>query len=304
MDQKHLQVFVAVADEANLTRAASVVHMTQQNVSRVIARFEKTLGVRLFDRTSKGLVLTDAGAILLEDARQLVGLSDRARIKVRRAAGLDLNCVRLGFPKHGNWALAASILKWYRRQRPTHNLEIHEISAETRLAAVADQRLDAAFIFWPADAELQLEPHLRAEVLASESVSVMFPKEHRFAALQEVPIAELAGERIIRWDRRTNPAVFDRVVGACHLAGFDPLFTSYVPEAVSQDMMASMVASGAGLSLTFRSFMDCEGRHGVCMRPLQAPNLLFRFWLVRRREHQSQALQAFCRIVHDVARSG
>jgi DNA-binding transcriptional LysR family regulator len=304
MDQKHLRVFVAAADEANLTRAASLVHMTQQNVSRVIARFETNLGVKLFDRTSKGLVLTEAGAALLEDARQLVSLADRARIKARRAAGLDLNYVRLGFPKHGNWVLAAQVLKSYRRQWQKYNLEIHEVSAEARLAAVADQRLDAAFIFWPADVVLALQPHLTAETLSSEPVSVIVPKDHRFAALKKVPIAELAGERIIRWERRTNPAVFDRVVTACRLAGFDPPFTSYVPEAVSQDMMASLVASGVGLSLTFRSFMDCDDRFGLVMRPLQAPNLLFRFWLVRRREDRSQALQAFCRIVRDVARSG
>jgi DNA-binding transcriptional LysR family regulator len=301
MDQKQLRLFIAAAEEANLTRAASLVHMTQQNASRVIARFEMDLGVRLFDRTSKGLVLTEAGAALLEDARQLVSLADRARIKARRAAGLDLNCVRLGFPKHGNWVLAPRILKAFRRQWPKFNLEIHEVPAEVRLAAIADQRLDAAFIFWPADETLALGPLLAADQLSSEPVSVIVPDDHRFATMKRVPIVELASERIIRWERRTNPAVFDRVVAACRSAGFELPFTSYVPEAVSRDMIAPLIVSGVGLSLTFRSFMDCDGWSGLAMRPLYAPNLLFRFWLVRRREDKSPALQAFCRVVRDAS---
>ena len=234
----------------------------------------------------------------------MIDLADRARIKARRAVGLDLNCVRLGFPKHGNWVLASAALKAFRRQCPKFNLEIHEFSAEARLVAVADQRLDAAFIFWPADEALELQPLLTAENLSSGPVSVILPQRHRFASLKRVPIAELASERIIRWERSTNPVVFDRVVAACRAAGFEPPFTSYVPEAVSRDMMASLVASGVGLSLTFRSFMDCDGWTGLVMRPLHAPNLSFRFWLVRRRDDRSPALQAFCRIVRDVVRSG
>jgi DNA-binding transcriptional LysR family regulator len=304
MDQKQLSVFVAAAEEANLTRAASRLNMTQQNASRLIAQFELNLGVRLFDRTSKGLVLTDSGAALLEDARQINSLADLARIKARRAAGLDLNCVRLGFPKHGNWVLAPRVLKAFRRQWPKFNMEIHEVSAEARLAAIIDQRLDAAFIFWPADEALALGPYLISDQLLSEPVSVVVPDDHRFVAMKRVPISELASERIIRWERRTNPAVFDRVVAACRSAGFELPFTSYVPEAVSRDMIAPLIASGVGLVLTFRSFMDCDGWSGLAMRPLYAPNLSFRSWLVRRREDRSPALQAFCRVVRDAVSSG
>jgi len=300
MDQQHLRVFVAAAEESNLTRAAGRLHMTQQNVSRVIRLFEAKLGARLFDRTSKGLILTDAGTSLLDDARRLIDLAERARAKARRAAGLDLDCLRLGFPKHGNWLLAPRVLTAFRRQWPKFNLEIHEVSAEARLAAVADQRLDVAFIFLPPDEALALGPLLVADQLSSEPVSVIVPEDHRFAALKGVPIAELATERIIRWERRTNPAVFDQVIAACHAAGFELSFTSYVPEAVSRDMIGPLVASGVGLCLTFRSFMDCDGWSGLVMRPLHAPNLTFCFWLVRRRGDQAPALQAFCRIVRDV----
>jgi DNA-binding transcriptional LysR family regulator len=303
MDPKHLRFFVAAAEESNLTRAANRLHTTQQNVSRIIAQFEMSLGVRLFDRTPRGLNLTDPGLGLLEDARQIINLAGLARLKVRRAAGLDLDCIRLGFPKHGNWVLASRVLKAFRRRWPNFNLEIHEVSAEARLAAVADQRLDVAFIFLPLDEPIALGPLLVADQLSSEPVSVITPEDHRFATLKSVPIAELASERIIRWERRTNPAVFDRVVKACHTAGFEPPFTSYVPEAVSREMIAPLVASGVGLSLTFRSFMDCDDWSGLIMRPLHAPNLVFCLWLVRRHEDRSPALQAFCRIVRDVVSS-
>jgi DNA-binding transcriptional LysR family regulator len=65
MDQKQLRAFVAAAEESNFTRAAARLNMTQQNASRLVAQFEINLGVQLFDRTSKGLILTEAGAALI-----------------------------------------------------------------------------------------------------------------------------------------------------------------------------------------------------------------------------------------------
>ena len=181
-------------------------------------------------------------------------------------------------------------------------MEIHEVSAET--ASRGGHGSTTRCCLHILASGRGLGAHLISDQLLSEPVSVVVPDDHRFVAMKRVPISELASERIIRWERRTNPAVFDRVVAACRSAGFELPFTSYVPEAVSRDLIAPLIASGVGLVLTFRSFMDCDGWSGLAMRPLFAPNLLFRFWLVRRREDRSPALQAFCKVARDAVSSG
>jgi LysR family transcriptional regulator, benzoate and cis,cis-muconate-responsive activator of ben and cat genes len=303
MEQKQLRLFVAAAEEGNLTRAAKRANMTQQNASRLVRQLELEIGAVLFERSTKGLTLTEAGSTLLEDARQIIALSDRARVATRRAAGLDSHRLRLGFPKHGAWVLMPTLVKTFRRQRPKISLELHEVPADTRLQAVADQRLDIAFIFWPADKPLKIDNALTAEILSTEPVSIIATEDHRFARFKAVPLEQLAEERIIRWERTTNSAVFDRVVAACRNLGFEPRFSGYVPEAVSRDTIASMVTSGIGLALTFHSFMDCNGWQGLIMRPLRSQALSFHLWMVWRRDDRSLALQGFRRVVCEISPS-
>jgi DNA-binding transcriptional LysR family regulator len=297
MDQKRLQLFVTAAEEASLTRAARRLNMTQQNASQILRQFEAELGVRLFERGPRGLSLTEPGQTLMADARQLIALTGEVRDRVRRSAGLDKDRLRIGYPKHGSWVQAAGVLKAFREHRPQVNLEIREVSAQGRLDALVENKLDLALIFSPADQPLTLDGMLVGEALSAEDVSVIVPDSHAFADLGVVPIALLARERVIRWERSTNPVVFDRFVTACRAEGFEPPFTGFIPEAVSRDTIASLVNSGAGLCLTFRSFMDCDGWCGLAMRPLQSDNLTFTLWIVSRREDHSAPVQTFLEVV-------
>lgn len=78
MELHQLQTFVAVAETHGFSSAAQILNLTQSAVSSQIVRLEKDLGVRLFDRTTRSVALTDAGTTLLPYARQLLNLSDTA----------------------------------------------------------------------------------------------------------------------------------------------------------------------------------------------------------------------------------
>ena len=94
MELRHLRSFVVVAEEGNITRAAQRLHISQPPLTRQIQQLEAELDTALFERTSRGVELTDAGRVLLEDARQVLRDVEHA-VVVRVAEGVDAVGARL-----------------------------------------------------------------------------------------------------------------------------------------------------------------------------------------------------------------
>ena len=84
MELRHLRSFVVVAEEGNITRAAQRLHISQPPLTRQIQQLEAELDTALFERTSRGVELTDAGRVLLEDARQVLRDVEHAEGRARR----------------------------------------------------------------------------------------------------------------------------------------------------------------------------------------------------------------------------
>ncbi len=87
MELRHLEVFVAVAEELSFTRASNRLHLVQSGVSSAIKALERDLGAKLFDRDRHRVVLTDAGQVLLPEARATLAAAQAARDAVSEAQG-------------------------------------------------------------------------------------------------------------------------------------------------------------------------------------------------------------------------
>src|SRR3954468_6748943 len=89
--------FVAVAEELHFGRAALRLHMTQPPLTQAIAQLEKSLGVRLFDRTKRSVQLTEAGRALLPEVHDLLARSQAIVYRARNAAAGESGLLRLAF---------------------------------------------------------------------------------------------------------------------------------------------------------------------------------------------------------------
>lgn len=84
MDLYQLRYFVVLAEELNFTRAAARCHVSQQALSRAVAKLERHVGVRLVDRTPRGCALTRAGLTLMQEARDVLVRTERMQLTARR----------------------------------------------------------------------------------------------------------------------------------------------------------------------------------------------------------------------------
>ncbi|MFH9004473.1 LysR family transcriptional regulator [Streptomyces afghaniensis] len=190
LDPRLLRAFVAVAEELHFTRAAVRLHTAQQALSRDVRRLERELGAELFVRTTRQVTLTPDGERLLPYARRVLQAQEELLAAFDRARPLlvDLNSLGLVTPRR--------VLHRARELAPGHELMARYESGLTGAAGeLLAGRLDASFGRFAG-----LDPALRAgldhQPVRYEPMAIVLPEEHRLAPLDQVPLAELAGETV------------------------------------------------------------------------------------------------------------
>jgi DNA-binding transcriptional LysR family regulator len=195
VELRHLEYFVAVAEERSFTRAAARVHLVQSALSVSIRGLERELDTRLFDRSTHRVELTDSGRALLPEARRTLAAAEAARDAVAAVRGGVRGTVRIGIMHALSLIDLASLLTEYHRARPQVQLvpsALHGGSAELA-RGVIDGRLDLSFAALPAG----YPPTLSVLPLATEEMMLACPPGHPFAQRRRIAVDELAGERFV-----------------------------------------------------------------------------------------------------------
>ncbi|MCK1820330.1 LysR family transcriptional regulator [Streptomyces sp. XM83C] len=189
VELRHLRALVAIGEEGTLTDAARALHLTQPALSRTLAQLEQRLGVRLVERTTRSLHLTEPGRRLWEDAHRLLALLDDALADAtgRRAP----RPLRLAFA----WAALGShtvpLLRTWRERHPEVPVEIRR--ADDPAALLRRGEADLAFLrVRPAGDDQRIQHR----ALTRERRMAAVPLGHALADRTDVALAELRGETV------------------------------------------------------------------------------------------------------------
>jgi DNA-binding transcriptional LysR family regulator len=198
MELRQLTVFLAVAEEASFTRAADRLHMVQSAVSASVRALERDLGSALFDRTTRRVELTDAGAALLPEAREVLTAVNAAREAVDQVSGGLRGTLRLG-TMQGQAMRPISVPRLLARFREEHpGVEVH-VSHTGGSVAMADEvrtgRLDLAFVSLPE----RRPPGLTLTPISSERMQIACAPDHPLAARADLDLAAVADEPFIEF---------------------------------------------------------------------------------------------------------
>jgi DNA-binding transcriptional LysR family regulator len=195
MELRHLEVFVAVAEERSFSRAADRLHVVQSAVSATIRNLEAELGVALLRRTSRRVELTEAGAEVLPEARRTLAAAQATRDVVDEVRGGLRGTVRLGImqAQRGTGFGVAALLAAFGAVHPGVRVLTRQRASATQAEDVREGRLDVAVIGLP---KAQL-PGLDVRPLTREDLRLAVPRGHRLAGRSSVGLAELADESFV-----------------------------------------------------------------------------------------------------------
>ena len=285
MELRHLRYFVAVAEELNFTRAAKKLHINQPPLSAQIRKLENELGTQLFRRLTRGIELTDAGKLLLEQARIILKQVDEATVGVRRRGRGETGRIIVGSSGAIFHPLVVRALHESKTRYPNLTIagEVEVTNTAMLLAWLRTGRVDLCLISVPVeDSEgLAIEP------LVEEDCVIALPKEHALANSSSAPLESLSKDNFVLFSRAFSPALYDFVMAACERAGFKPKVDQEVPQIVN---VIPIIAAGFGVSIIPRSFSEIRFA-GIKYIEIDGAAPRSSLALVYRRDERSAAIK-------------
>jgi LysR family transcriptional regulator, hydrogen peroxide-inducible genes activator len=257
---RQLQYAVAVADARSFRRAAEQCGVSQPSLSAQLAQLEGALGVRLFERDRRRVLLTPAGADLVDRARRVLVDADDLFDAARRLGDPLSGSISIGVIPTVSPYLLPSAAPAIRRAHPRLTVRWLEDKTENLARDLHAGQLDAALLALEAD----LGGTLMREVIARDPFVLATPRAHPLAQrARPAKLGDLRGAHLLLLD--DGHCLRDQALAVCAGARTEELAF----RATSLPTLAQMVSAGAGITLLPRMAVATESRRAdIVVRPL------------------------------------
>ena len=269
---RQLRAFIAVARTGSFTLAAESLFVTQSALSGLIKELEQSLGVRLFDRSTRRIQLSDIG-------REIFPLIDKTLLdldgvleEVANLKALKKGLVRVAAPQLMASTLLPEVIAAYRAARPEIDIRLVDCAVESVVSRVFSGEVDLGI-----GPERDPNSDIQAEELFTLPFHAVFPPAHPLAARQEIRWAELVGYPLITLEGQfTERLSMDLHDGVRELDLAPQATVTFMSTALS------MVSAGLGVTICIPYAASLVRLHGLQMRPLVAPVVPRRFYVFTR----------------------
>lgn len=254
MELHQLEYFVAVAEEASFTRAASRVHVAQPGVSAQVRRLESELGQQLLDRSGRSVRLTEVGSAVLPFARAALDAVANARLAVDDLAGLVRGQVTVGMVSGCALPVLAELLAGFHDRHPGVAIALVEDNSDRLVERLRDGRLDLALIGWAEQTPADIDSVVLVDEELVAVVAPGHPLADAGAGAGAITIRQLRDLPLVSLPRGTG--VRAALDAACAAAGFTPRI---VFEASALPMVVELAGRGLGLAVVPASIPNGPG---------------------------------------------
>lgn len=300
MELRHLRYFVGVANTLNFRAAAEILHVSAPALSRQIKDLEEEMGLRLFDRDTTKVRLTNAGLVFVDEARALLARASRAQEKAKDTVRGESCQLRVGYNSGLLAEYMPECLMTYAAKYPKVHLELVDLNSADQIAAVKKGDINLAFV--APQKGWEMPPGLEGVHIFSAKMQAVAGRGHRLASGTVVSIADLASERMLaisgpRWHIHQHHI---RRIFKAH--GLSP---PEIVEVERLDALLAMVAGREGVTmLIWRRCMAYPNE--IVISPLKETgrDLYLNIRAVWSKSADSVVLHGFIALLRKIARRG
>lgn len=286
MELRHLRYFVAVAEECHFGRAAERLQIEQSPLSRAVRELESDLGAQLFERTTRRTSITDAGRVLLEEARRIFEALDQARHKVCAAAQGHRGQVRIGVSEGAAaQSRLARLFTAFRHDEPEVDLQLCQLPFRQQVQSLRNDLLDIGLAM-----RIPSDEGIIADPLWNDPIVVVLPANHSLATRSRLRLADVATLPLLLGDPDCGSGCQWQVEQLIRRVCERP---NIVERVDSLSVMLTLVAAGFGVGFTSAAEVEYNRRPDIMIRPLVDKRAKLTTYLLRSECEASGAVKRF-----------
>ena len=246
---------------------------------------EDELGVLLFERSSKGVVLTAAGAAFYPEARAVLARLELARLTAQRAGTGEQGSLDVGFISIADYNVLPAALQNLRETSPGVAVQLHELTTDAQLRELSLDRLDLGIALGPVN-----DPTVSFLPLLKERLVLVVPERHPAGrSSRSVNLRGLSTSQFVMVPRGLAPGLHDLTLAFCQSVGFVPNVTQYAKQ---MQTVISLVSADFGVALVPESLQHLR-RTGVRYVRLREPSPLVETGVVTKHSSTNPAVPRF-----------
>lgn len=246
MDILHLHYFSEVAKQRSFTKAANILHVSQPSISKVVKTLENELGVTLFERLGRDVILTDVGAAVFHRAQFIVNEFNDLSKEIHDVANVRRGKITIGLPPMVGACFFPQIIHEFKRTHPQVALKLIEVGSKQIELDVKNDVLDIGVFALPLTVS-----GIDSVLLTHEPLQAVFPITHPLAIKKIISLKELKSEDFILY--RDDFSLNDLIYEECQKNGFVP---NVVCQSSQWDFIVEMVGAKLGIALLPQTICD------------------------------------------------
>jgi DNA-binding transcriptional LysR family regulator len=286
MELRHLKAFVVAAELQHFSQAAEQLGIAQPALSQLIRTLESELGLSLFRRENRGVVLTAAGMAFVPHARQSIDSSELAIAAARRARRGEVGEITIGYHSALLEHNLPQLLRHYFTAFPDIKVSLVDAGIRAQFDMLLEHKIDLAFARVFKD---HLPDRLRTHYFSQSRLVLLIPDNNPLAMLFNGDLTILRHEKFVFLQDPNGIGLTSHTLHACRLNQLHPENIFYVPSLMS---IPGLVAAGIGISIVPEPMARLT-MPGVHLFPLDMPEMVSELSLISRIDERSSAVLHF-----------
>ena len=289
LELKELDHFINIVRYGGFSRAAENIYISQPTLSKSIKKLESTLKVELFERSTRKLVLTDAGKIVYEQAQEIIGATNQLTTLLDNLALIPEGKIKFGVPPLIGALFFPEIAGAFAAEYPNVKLELVEHGAKKIETLIDEGEVEIGIVVSPT-----VKNKFNEFPFKKEYFKVFLHANHKFAHRKTLTLEDLKQENFILFNQEF--ALHDLIIRHCQNAGFQPHITY---ESSQWDLITELVNAELGITILPVSVYSKINNQNIKMIPLEDPPVWQLNIITKKNSYHSYSVKALLNFLID-----